>query len=101
MARESTLNVSLTPALQSYIKSKVAGGGYETASEVVRDGLRALQEREQATSQFWSDIRGKVKVARQAIAKGDVVDGPEFMKSTINGLQKKAKHQKSAAKKRS
>jgi antitoxin ParD1/3/4 len=96
MARESTLNVSLTPALQSYIKSKVASGGYESASEVVRDGLRALQEREQATSQFWSDIRGKTKVARSAIAKGDVVDGRALMRSMVDGIQHKAAKRRTA-----
>ena len=41
------MNVSLTPTLEDYIKHKLAGGLYSSASEVVREGLRALQEKEQ------------------------------------------------------
>jgi hypothetical protein len=38
MSRQSTLNVSLTAELQKYVKYKLDSGGYESASEVIRDG---------------------------------------------------------------
>jgi antitoxin ParD1/3/4 len=38
--------ISLPPAQASYIDSLVEGGTYASASEVVRAGLRALQERD-------------------------------------------------------
>lgn len=34
------MNISLTPQLESYVKQKVAGGMYNSASEVVREALR-------------------------------------------------------------
>ncbi len=37
------LNVSLTPELQRLIHDKVASGRYQSASEVVRAGLRLLE----------------------------------------------------------
>jgi putative addiction module CopG family antidote len=40
------MNVSLTPELERYIRSKVATGLYNNASEVIREALRALLERE-------------------------------------------------------
>lgn len=40
------MNISLTPALERYIRHKVASGLYNNASEVVREALRALLERE-------------------------------------------------------
>jgi antitoxin ParD1/3/4 len=43
MSRKSTLNVSLTPALLSYVKARVKSGRYESASEVVRESLRVLE----------------------------------------------------------
>jgi antitoxin ParD1/3/4 len=86
MARQSTLNVSLTPTLQDFVRAKVSSGGYESASEVVREGLRALKEREQAEAQFWSGVRDKVAVARKQIAAGKTVDGPTAMDQIIAEL---------------
>jgi len=40
------MNVSLTPKLETYIKGKVASGLYNNASEVIREALRLLLERE-------------------------------------------------------
>lgn len=43
---------SLTPEQAAYIDSKVAAGGYASGSEVVREGLRGLQE-DEATLERW------------------------------------------------
>jgi antitoxin ParD1/3/4 len=40
------MNVSLTPELEQYIQTKVSTGMYYSASEVVREGLRLLKERD-------------------------------------------------------
>jgi antitoxin ParD1/3/4 len=39
-------NVSLTPELEAFVDGQVASGRYQTASEVVRAGLRLLQTEE-------------------------------------------------------
>ena len=48
MADRQTMNVSLPAALESFVQALVGSGRYRTASEVVRDGLRLLEEREHA-----------------------------------------------------
>ncbi len=40
------MNVSLTPDLEKYINDKVARGLYHSASEVIREGLRLLKDRD-------------------------------------------------------
>ena len=45
MPRRISQNVSLTPELGRFVQSEVASGRYQTASEVIRDGLRLLQQR--------------------------------------------------------
>ena len=40
------MNVSLTSELEKYVRRKVASGLYNNASEVIREALRALLERE-------------------------------------------------------
>lgn len=43
MPNRTTRNISLTPELGAYIDQAVASGQYQTASEVVRAGLRLLR----------------------------------------------------------
>ena len=40
------LNVSLIPELRRFVQSKVASGLYQTASEVVREALRLMRNRD-------------------------------------------------------
>ncbi|HKB14755.1 MAG TPA: type II toxin-antitoxin system ParD family antitoxin [Planctomycetota bacterium] len=46
MSDRQTLNVSVPPSLERFIKAQVAAGRFRTASEVIREGLRLLQEAE-------------------------------------------------------
>ena len=42
-----SMNVSLTPKLTDYVKRKVQSGNYNSASEVMREALRLMQERDE------------------------------------------------------
>ena len=41
------MNVSLTPELEKFVSDKVEAGRYNSASEVVREALRLLEEHDQ------------------------------------------------------
>jgi antitoxin ParD1/3/4 len=87
MAREATLSVSLTNQLRDYVRAKVESGRYESASEVIRESLRSMQDDEKRQHLYWADVREKVKEARIAIGRRDVVDGPKYMKRKISHLK--------------
>jgi antitoxin ParD1/3/4 len=57
------MNISLTPELEEFITRKVQTGMYQTASEVVREGLRLLHERDELQ-------QNKLDELRKAIAEG-------------------------------
>ena len=66
------MNVSLTPELERLVNEKVESGLYQTASEVVREALRLLKERDQAREQLHTDVQaGFDQLARDA---GSVYD---------------------------
>ena len=44
------MNVSLTTELERFVSAKVESGRYNSASEVVREALRLLEEHDQARS---------------------------------------------------
>lgn len=52
MSKVSKRTFSLPAEQSAYIDAKVSGGSYASGSEVVRAGLRALQERDAAFEQW-------------------------------------------------
>jgi antitoxin ParD1/3/4 len=51
------MNVSLTPELEQLVNEKVKSGFYQTASEVVREALRLLKERDQERERLRADVQ--------------------------------------------
>lgn len=68
-----TRNVNLTAELDRFVSETIASGRYENASEVIRAGLRALEEREQLHQAKLAALRGALEEGEKSgIAEGDV-----------------------------
>ncbi len=50
------MNVSLTPELEQLVNDRVRSGLYQTASEVVREALRLLKQRDEDHAALRSDV---------------------------------------------
>jgi antitoxin ParD1/3/4 len=46
------LTITLTPELLEFVRERSAGGDYNSDSEVIRDGLRLLKERDEAVKKW-------------------------------------------------
>ena len=68
MAKVVKRTFSLTEEQAAYIDAKVESGGYVSGSEVVREGLRGLQEDDGAIERW---IRDEVVPTLQRIDAGD------------------------------
>lgn len=69
------MNISLSAELERFIDARVASGRYQSSSEVVRDGLRLLEERELAREKTLKELREKIAVGLDQINNGQVHDG--------------------------
>ena len=75
MPTRTSMNVSLTPELEQFVQSRVASGLYQTASEVVREGLRLLEERERARETALEELRAKIRRGIEQADRGELLDG--------------------------
>ena len=73
------MNVSLTPELEGMINTKVASGMYGSASEVVREGLRLIQQRDEMREKKLAALRADIQLGLDDLEAGRVIDGPTAM----------------------
>jgi len=55
------MNISLTPQLEDLVKRKVESGLYGSASEVMREALRLLEERDRRHALRIEELRAEIK----------------------------------------
>lgn len=71
------MKVSLTPQLQKLVDQKVASGFYESPSEVVREALRLLEERDRLSGTRLADLREKIATGLQDLDEGRPLSADE------------------------
>jgi antitoxin ParD1/3/4 len=54
------MNISLTPQLEDLVKKKVESGLYSSASEVMREALRLLEERDRLHALRLEELRAEI-----------------------------------------
>lgn len=113
MPAKNGRNVALTAEQNAFVERLVKSGRYASASEVVRDGLRLLQDDEQVrlVNKWLSEgltpqeeaglpsgllrrakeaIRAKIQEGLEEARRGELVDGEEFFAQWRARLQKGA-----------
>ena len=68
------MNVSLTPELEKFVSTKVESGRYNSASEVVREALRLLEEHDSARATQLAEFNREPGRRFAALDRGAVVD---------------------------
>jgi antitoxin ParD1/3/4 len=86
------MNVSLTPEFESFVDEKVKSGSFGSASEVVRAGLRLLQEYDEMRQARLAALRADVRKGREQLERGESESGSKVFAE----LHKKRKAQRRA-----
>jgi antitoxin ParD1/3/4 len=73
------MNVSLTPELEAFIEKEVGSGMYQSASEVVRAGLRLLKDEKSPSPHFMVSsmdaLEDKLAVGIRQLDRGEGLPG--------------------------
>ena len=89
------MNISLTPELAKFVEKEVESGLYQTASEVVRAGLRRLKDDQAArlpqAPKTLEELETQLLQSLDRLDRGEGVDG----ESVFRRLRKRIKEKKS------
>jgi len=69
------MNIHLTAELERLVLSKVETGRYNSASEVVREALRLMEQRDEINSIRKEEIRKKISKGLESLKLGKGIDG--------------------------
>lgn len=75
------MNVNLTPALEQLVLGKVKTGRYNSASEVVREALRLMENRDEERQRLLADLDRKIDAGLHSLDQGKGIDGATFFES--------------------
>ena len=83
-----TRNVNLTPHFDQFIEAGVTSGRFSNASEVVREALRLLEQREAEDKAKLEWLRGAAEEAFAAFDRGEGIElsSPEEVDSLVKDV---------------
>jgi len=57
------MKISLSPELKNYLDEKVQAGQYESVTDAVLEGLRALKEQEEQRQRHLAELRAEIELS--------------------------------------
>ena len=87
------MNVSLTPELEKLVNDKVKSGRYNSASEVVREGLRLLQDQDELNRIRRDELRREIMLGVEQIRNGQytTLETDEDYANFFEGIKKRGR----------
>ncbi len=73
------MNVSLTPELEKFVSAKVESGRYNSASEVVREALRLLEEHDETRARQIAEFNEELVRRLAALDRGGKISPAEAL----------------------
>ena len=71
------MNVNLGAVFDGFIADLLKTGLYQSQSEVVREGLRLLKEKEELKNLRLAQLRKEIAIGGEQADRGEFVDGEE------------------------
>ena len=86
------MNINLETQWEAFIDENLKSGRYISASEIVHEGLRLLQEKEQLRQLRLDGLRKEVDKGLNALGRGEHLELDEQeMKDYLEGVEKRGR----------
>jgi antitoxin ParD1/3/4 len=81
------LNISLTPAAQTFIQEQLDRGKYGSIDEILLAGLELLVAKDVAEKARYGELQQDIEIGLSEAARGELVDGEELFERLRQKLQ--------------
>lgn len=81
MPNRKSRTISFTPEQATFVSKCLDSGRFQSASEVIRAGLRLLQQEENLRRAELERARALIQVGADQLDRGEVVDGDAFFEA--------------------
>lgn len=88
---EKVMNISLPKELENYVNQKVSSGLYTSASEVVRESLRAMLIYDDIKKQQITKLNEEIQAGIEQAHSGKVVTASQAYSNLKNKIEKENK----------
>jgi antitoxin ParD1/3/4 len=86
------MNVNLGSVFDNFVADLLKTGLYQSQSEILREGLRLLKEREELKGLRLTELRREIALGANQADRGEFVDGAK----TFAQIRRKSKQRKSS-----
>ncbi|HEV7550769.1 MAG TPA: type II toxin-antitoxin system ParD family antitoxin [Candidatus Angelobacter sp.] len=86
------MNVNLGSAFDDFVADLLKTGLYQSQSEILREGLRLLKEREELKELRLAELRREIALGASQADRGEFVNGAR----TFTQIRRKSKQRKSS-----
>jgi antitoxin ParD1/3/4 len=83
------VNISLTKEFESYVTQKVESGLHYSAREVIRDGLRLLNESDELHQSRLAEMRREITIGAEQADRGQVQPFSEAVTARVKARGRK------------
>jgi antitoxin ParD1/3/4 len=85
------MNVNLGPTFDAFVEKMLKSGLYQSQSEILREGLRLLKEREELKQARLAELRREIAIGVEEAERGELFDGPKVMREIRQRLKNRKK----------
>ena len=93
----TTVNISITPELDAFLRSRVKSGRYQTTSDVVREALRLLERQEKEREEGLRHLKAKLERGAAQAKRGELIDGDEVFNELREMIEERRNAKRKAA----
>ena len=80
------MNIQLTPEMEQLVQSQVQSGRYGSPTEVLREALQLLEDKDAVRNVQLQELRDRMDMALAEGERGEGTDGEAFMQELMDDL---------------